>query len=110
MRFTGRLLPEVEAVWSITGGYVAETGIIGLACLGVIAVAIAVSIWRSAERTLGIACALVWFAGILFATSYTQQPAIWFFLAVLLNWNKQFGLRQIAALPSKLTGGVWVTP
>lgn len=109
MRFTGGLGPEVTSVWSVTGGYVVETGVFGLACLAVIAGAAAVSIWTSTERTLGISCALVWFLGILFATNYSAQPAIWFFLAVLLNWNKQFGLRQVEAFPGK-SARVLATP
>jgi hypothetical protein len=107
-RFTGRLQPEITAVWSITGGYVAETGVLGLACIGVITGAMAVSIWKSANRTFGIACAFVWLTGVLLATSYVQQPSLWFFLALLLNWSKQFGLRQISALPGNSTRA-WAT-
>jgi hypothetical protein len=95
-RFAQNLPPKVGAIWSITGGYVAETGVLGLFCIGVIAWLAAVSIWRSTARTVGIVCGLVWFTGILLATSYIAQPSIWFFLAVLLNWSEQFGLRELA--------------
>jgi len=94
--FAQNLPPKVGAVWSVTGGYVAETGVLGLFCIGVIAWLAAVSIWRSTARTVGIVCGLVWFTGILLATSYIAQPSIWFFLAVLLNWSEQFGFRELA--------------
>jgi hypothetical protein len=107
-RFARNLPPNVSSIWSLTGSYVAETGLFGLLCIGAIAFVAAVSIWESAERTLGIACAVVWLTGIVFATSYSQQPAIWFFLAVLLNWSKQLGFREAVAVSGK-SAGVFAT-
>jgi hypothetical protein len=95
-RFAQNLPPKIGAVWSVTGGYVAETGVLGLFCIGMIGWLAAVSIWRSAARMLGILSGLVWVTGILFATSYGGQPSIWFFLAVLLSWSEQFGFRELA--------------
>jgi hypothetical protein len=95
-RFAQNLPPGVSAVWSVTGGYVAEAGMVGLLCIAAIGWMAAVSIWRSSARMLGIVCSLVWLSGVLIATSHTGQPSIWFFLAVLLNWSQQLGFREVA--------------
>jgi hypothetical protein len=93
-----RLAPDVEAVWSIIGAYIVETGIFGFLCLAIIGRKVIGSIWISADRTLGIACAMVWFIGITFSTSYHEQPALWFFLAVLIGWKANFGVRRLTEL------------
>ena len=102
-RFARDLPPGVDTVWSVTGSYAIETGVFGLLCIGAIAWLAAVSIWQSTERSLGVVCALIWLTAVLFATSYAGQPSLWFFLAVLLNWSKQLGLRE-PALAARSTG------
>jgi hypothetical protein len=79
-------VPGVTAVWSIALTYAMETGLPGMIAMLLLGVAIALSIATSAARVAGFACAMVWAAGVVFATSYPQQPALWMAMAVLLSW------------------------
>lgn len=80
-------VPGVTAVWSVALTYAMETGLAGIVCMLLLGVSMGLSIWASpAARLAGLACATVWLTGVVFATSYTQQPALWTAMAVLLSW------------------------
>lgn len=76
----------VTAVWSVALAFLMETGLVGLVCMLALGGSIVLAIARSRARVAGIACAAVWLSGIVFGTSYSQQPALWTAMAALLAW------------------------
>lgn len=81
----------VTAVWSVGLNYALENGLLGIVALLWLAACAAWSIWASGDRFAGAVCAAVWLTGILFATSYVGQPALWTGLAALLSWRSVAG-------------------
>ncbi len=78
------------AVWSATGTYLHEAGLVGLAAL-VAALAVMVrAIARSAAASVGAVCLLAWFAGVSVTTSYLSLLPVWLFFAMLLGWDLLF--------------------
>jgi hypothetical protein len=88
-----RVYGEIGAVASITLAYAMETGLLGLVCMLWVGALIARSIWASRARLAGAACGIAWLVGVAFATTYSQQPALWTAMAMLLSWDSVFGAR-----------------
>ncbi len=84
----------ITNIWSVALTYAIETGFIGLFSMLILGLSIAVAIQVSRARSTVIACALIWLTGLVVATSYLQQPALWTTLAVLLSWWSVAGARQ----------------
>jgi hypothetical protein len=77
---------RLEAVWSVLLTYVYETGIIGFAVLGWIAVQI-VRIWKIQRFDLAfVAILAVWLVGATVTTSYGQLLSLWMTLGWLTVW------------------------
>jgi len=91
-------VPGVTAVWSVTLTYAMETGAVGIVSMVVMGLSIALAIWASRARAVGAACAAVWAFGLLFGTSYSQQPALWTAMAMLLSWPSVAGSRIVNEL------------
>jgi hypothetical protein len=78
---------SVTAVWSVGLNYALENGLLGIVAMLWVAACAVWSIWASRDRFVGAVCAAMWLTGILFATSYIGQPALWTGLATLLSWR-----------------------
>ena len=92
-------LGDIGAVSSVAFAYAMETGLLGIVCLLGVGGMIARSIRASRARLAGAACAITWLFGIAFATTYSQQPALWTAMAVLLSWGSVFGARAASRPP-----------
>jgi hypothetical protein len=84
---------DIGAVSSVTLTYAMETGLVGLVCMLWLGGVIFRSIRASRARLAGAACATTWLVGVAFATTYSQQPALWTAMAMLLSWTAVFGAR-----------------
>lgn len=82
---------DQTAVSSVSLTYLMETGLLGMTAFAFLGWRIRQRITTSTARLLGWACGGVWLSGVTLATSYVQQPALWTFLAVLLNWDSVAG-------------------
>jgi hypothetical protein len=88
---------EIGAVASITLAYAMETGLLGLVCVSWVGALIVRAVWASRARLAGAACGIPWLVGISFATTYSEQPALWTAMAMLLSWDSVFGAREASS-------------
>ena len=92
--FSGVQIPgtesEIVAVWSITVRYLVETGLLGVAALGLAGAMALRAILLSSARLIGVTALLVWLLGVTLSTSYLPLSPIWLFLGTLLVWDRVF--------------------
>jgi hypothetical protein len=78
------------AIFSLTVCYYMETGLIGAcAMLAVLMIALR-AIVRSSAVLLGLCSLATWIVGVGAATSYMSLSAIWFYLGLMLCWDRLF--------------------
>jgi len=90
LRIIAGHVSRVGAIYSIAGRYIAETGLLGITAICLVAALAVRAVARSSARNVGAACLMAWSIGVVVTTSYLSLVALWAFLGLLLTWDCVF--------------------
>lgn len=93
-----QLATGTASIHSVVVATFAATGLVGLACIGLVAAMAMRSIMRGGERALGVAIFVVWGAAVTLVTGYFQLLSVWACLAVMLQWDRIFPANNVRQL------------
>lgn len=75
---------RVTAIWSVIARYVMETGLMGVAALGLIGVFV-MQTARQSLTCVVLGVGVAWLGGVLVTTSYVELAPIWLSLGLIIN-------------------------